>query len=173
MGVTKQNVCIRTIITSVAQAMVPGEQKFTCMVDDFYILDITSKKNGERLFIWMRSPDGYNAKEMVPPRFYAPPVLSEGQLIKQSRSFNGRIYAGKMDYRGHSVNELILLTLPNGLGKGQTVTAHWQWKVDGAGREKFSCINKDEQRHSEGNTFLTSFYPNSGFTPSNALSATI
>src|SRR3990170_4488129 len=68
-GDPKVNVLSQTTITSVIQTGVPGEVKFSCVCDNYYTFDITSKQYGVQLSIFMRNPKGDTSSEMVLQKF--------------------------------------------------------------------------------------------------------
>ncbi|GBB91534.1 hypothetical protein RclHR1_01890008 [Rhizophagus clarus] len=128
------NVLSQTTITSVTQTGIPGEVKFSCLCNNYYTFDITSKQYGTRLSIFMRNPRGDTSSEMVLQKFYP----------SQSRT-----YAGKLNWYDYAVNELFIVFLPAGLGEDLRVTAHWQWTKNAQGVPKVNCDVNDKQRHED------------------------
>jgi hypothetical protein len=148
-GATKLNVLARTTITSAIQTAVKGEAGFSCVHDDYYTFDITSKQSGEQLSVYMRNPKGYTSAEMVLQRFSPSRVLPDSAFPMSPERPIPRIYAGKLNWFDYAVNELFLVVLPDGLGRSYPATAHWQWTVLDNKVEKLNCDADDRQHYSE------------------------
>ncbi|CAB4438659.1 unnamed protein product [Rhizophagus irregularis] len=125
-GDTKVNVLSQTTITSVTQTGVQGEAKFSCIHNDYYTFDITSKQDGAQLSIFMRNPAGYTSSEMILQKFSPSRKLSDADYPMSPERPLLRIYASKLNWYEYAVNELFIVVLPDGLDKDFPVTAHWQ-----------------------------------------------
>ena len=55
---------------SIIQTDVPEEVKFSCVCNNYYTFNITSKQYGVRLSIFMQNPKGDTSSEMVLQKFY-------------------------------------------------------------------------------------------------------
>jgi len=136
-GEPKVNVLSQTTITTVTQTGIPGEVKFSCVCNNYYTFDITSKQYGAQLSILMRNPKGDTSSEMILQKFYPS---------------QPRTYAGKLNWYDYAVNELFIVVLPAGLGEDLPVTAYWQWTKNAQGEPKVNRDVNDKQRHGDKNT---------------------
>ncbi|KAF1995007.1 hypothetical protein P154DRAFT_526649 [Amniculicola lignicola CBS 123094] len=149
-GDTKVNVCSRSFIGSFTDTAIDDQDHFSCVHDDYYTFNVTSKDSYGQLVVTMCNPEG-DSSEMVLNRAYS----QEDNAISPLEKPRLRIYVGKLNWYEYAVNELFIIMLPTGLCEREKALAFWQWSKDAAGSTKVGVEAIDTQAADDamGNDF--------------------